>query len=261
MSLSEVEILTNLKPFRLRLKTGVLQHADCGGEVLHPNNVSLLFSPAGHSQGERVTLSQQQTSTFLHPFAPRALPRFHANMDALTPARLALRTLTSGNEHQPFSRQVSLVHSTRTSMHSVSNHLTRPAIASMLPTQRDRLPDDRSDGFTLSVSRSGLRSFPGGSSLRPAESSSSAYRLHVRLRLLSTPPHGDAVTFGYRERASPGRGLAPLCVHRLPGALGGASSPDRGWKPLLQNGVSGWTQASLPLAVRRLRRLPRQARR
>jgi len=28
--------------------------------------------------------------------------------------------------------------------------------------------------------------------------------------LLSTPPHGDAVTFGYRERASPGGDLHPL---------------------------------------------------
>jgi len=28
--------------------------------------------------------------------------------------------------------------------------------------------------------------------------------------LLPTPPHGDAVTFGYREQASPGRGLSPL---------------------------------------------------
>jgi len=224
MSLSEAEILTNLKPFRLHLKTGVLQHAYCGGEVLHPNDVSLLFSPEGHSQRERVTLAQQYTSTFLHPFTPRALPRFRANMGALTPARPDLHNFAKGR--RPLTGQVSLVHSTRTSMHSVSNHLTRPAIASMLPTQRDRLPGDRSDGFALSVSRSGLRSFPGGSSLRPAESSSSSYRLHVRLRLLSTPPHDDAVTFGYRERASPGRGLAPLCVHRLPGALGAASCRD-----------------------------------
>ena len=223
MSLSEAEILTNLKPFQLRLKTGVLQHADCGGEVLHPNNVSLLFSPAGHSQGERVTLAQQYTSTFLHPFAPRALPRFHATMGALTPARPDLHILVKGP--RPLAGQVSLVHSSHPSMHSVSNHLTRPAIASMLPTQRDRLPGDRSDGFALSVSRSGLRPFPEGSSLRPAESSSSTYRLHVRLRLLSTPPHGDAVTFGYRERASPGRGLTPLSVHRLPGALGAAFQP------------------------------------
>jgi hypothetical protein len=65
-----------------------------------------------------------------------------------------------------------------------------------------------------------------GSSLRPAESRSSSRGLHVRLRLLSTPPRGDAVTFGFRERASPGRGLVPLCVHQLPGAPRAASSLD-----------------------------------
>ncbi|HYA40385.1 MAG TPA: hypothetical protein VEF34_03725, partial [Syntrophobacteraceae bacterium] len=42
--------------------------------------------------------------------------------------------------------------------------------------------------------------------------------LHVRLGLLSTPPHGDAVTFDYRERTSPERGLAPLRSRLLPGA-------------------------------------------
>ena len=79
-------------------------------------------------------------STFLHPFAPRALPRFFAPTGALTPAQRALRTLTRGNEHPPYPRQVSLVHTARPSMHSVTTHLARPAIASPLPTQRDRLP-------------------------------------------------------------------------------------------------------------------------
>jgi hypothetical protein len=37
--------------------------------------------------------------------------------------------------------------------------------------------------------------------------------------LLSTPPRGDAVTFGYREWAPPERGLAPLRSRLLPGAL------------------------------------------
>jgi hypothetical protein len=78
-------------------------------------------------------------STFLHPFAPRALPRFLTLTGALTPARGALRTLIRGNEHPPYPRQVSLVHTARPSMHSVTKHLARPAIASPLPTQRDRL--------------------------------------------------------------------------------------------------------------------------
>jgi hypothetical protein len=79
-------------------------------------------------------------STFLHPFAPRALPRFFAPTGALTPAQGALRTLIRGNEHPPYPRQVSLVHTARPSLHSVTKHLTRPAIASPLPAQRDRPP-------------------------------------------------------------------------------------------------------------------------
>jgi hypothetical protein len=34
--------------------------------------------------------------------------------------------------------------------------------------------------------------------MRKAESSSSSYGLVSHLQLLPTPPHGDAVTFGYR---------------------------------------------------------------
>ncbi|MEW6377745.1 MAG: hypothetical protein AB1502_18400, partial [Thermodesulfobacteriota bacterium] len=38
------------------------------------------------------------------------------------------------------------------------------------------------------------------------------------LRLLPTPPHGDAVTFSYQERASPEKGLSPFWSHLLAGA-------------------------------------------
>ena len=150
------------------------------------------------------------SSTFLHPLAPRALPRFLATTGALTPVQAALRTLIRGNEHRPCPEQVSLVHTARPSMHSVTKHLTRPATASPLPAQRGRLP-----GL---LSRSGLRLLSAGSSLRAAESCSLSYGLHVRLRLLSTPHHDDAVTFGYRERASPGGGLSPPRSRLLPGA-------------------------------------------
>ena len=94
-------------------------------------------------------------------------------------------------------------------MHSVTKHLTRPVIAYTLPTQRDRLPEAALMG-SPGHSRSGLHLESGGSSQRTAESCSLSYGLHVRLGLLPTPPHGDAVTFGYREWASPGRGLPPL---------------------------------------------------
>jgi hypothetical protein len=186
-----------------------------------PGQDSHRLSPFGHSRGWKPITLRSPASTFLRPFAPRALPRFHATMDALTPARLALRHTT--HEHQPFSGQVSLVHAVRTSMHSVTKHLTRPVIAYVLPAQRDRLPGSALMG-SPGRSRSGLRLESAGSSLRTAESCSSSYGLHVRLRLLSTPPRGDAVTFDYRERASPGRGLAPLRSCALPGARTPASA-------------------------------------
>ena len=181
-----------------------------------------MFSPAtaGHWHGLQFVGYGLHAFTFLRPFAPRALPRFLTTMDALTPDRRALRTLTSGNEHPPFPGQVSLVHLAQPSMHSVSNHLTRPITASLLPTQRNGLPGTRPCGSPLSDSWSGLRTSLESSSQHPAESSSSSYGLHVRLRLLPTPPHDEAVTLGYQERASPGRGLAPLRSCLLPGALG-----------------------------------------
>ena len=144
-----------------------------------------------HSHWLRFCPMLPYLSTCLHPLAPRALPRFLATTGALTPAQGALRALTRGNEHPPYPKQVSLIHMARPSLHSVTKHLTRPAIASPLPAQRDRLP-----GL---LSGSGLHPESAGSSLRTAESCSSSYGLHVRLRLLSTPPHSDAVTFGYRR--------------------------------------------------------------
>jgi hypothetical protein len=179
----------------------------------HRAGASLLLSPCGHSQECGFISFNLHVSTFLHPFAPQALPCFFATMGALTPDRGALRTHSKGNELPTCPGQVSLLHTARPSMHSVSKHLSRPAIASLLPTQRDRLPSS-----LFSVPRSGLRLESAGSSLRTAESSSSSYGLHVRLRLLPTPSHSDAVTFGYRERASPGRGLAPLRSRLLAGA-------------------------------------------
>ncbi len=180
-----------------------------------------------HYHGFPFILSVPKTSTSLRPFAPRALPRISALMGVLTPVRLALRTQLRSNEHQPFSGQVSLVHTTRPSMHSVPNHLTRPVIPLSLPTQGDRLLTHTYRPVSFSKR---LRSSLAGSSQRPAESASSlSYGLHVRLRLLSTPLHSDAVTFGYRERASPGRGLAPLGSRLLPGALAPSPMAARFW--------------------------------
>jgi len=192
-----------------------LQHALRPDRTFHPAPlpgpcVSCLFSLLQHFRRSLFVAAGLHPSTSLHPFAPQALPRFTATMGAVTPARQVLGTLTCGNERPPRIGQVSLLHSSRPSMHSVTKHLTRPATASPLPAQRDRLP-----GL---FSRSGLHPESAGSSLRTAESCSSSYGLHVRFRLLPTPPHGDAVAFDYQERASPERGLSPLRSHLLAGA-------------------------------------------
>jgi hypothetical protein len=169
-----------------------------------------LLSLSRHSRRSLFVTAGLHSSTFLLPFAPQGLTRFFATMDALTPAWRALRAAPANHQLPPPSRQASLLHITRPSMHSVTKHLAHPATASPLPAQRDRLP-----GL---CSRSGLRFESADSSLRSAESCSSSYRLHVRLRLLSTPPHNDAVAFGYQERAPPERGLSPLQSRLLAGA-------------------------------------------
>jgi len=70
-----------------------------------------------------------------------------------------------------------------------------------------------------------LRHERAGSSCHAAESSSSSCAPPVRLQLLSTPPHGDAVTFGYRVWAYPGTdshraGVAPSRAHSFPATTG-----------------------------------------
>jgi hypothetical protein len=81
---------------------------------------------------------------------------------------------------------------TRPSHRSVANHLTRPSIA------LTRYP---SAYWASRFRRFGLRLRLEGSPSRPAESRSLSYGPMVHLQLLSTPPRGDAVTFGYRPES------------------------------------------------------------
>ena len=67
-------------------------------------------SPFGHWRKGEVRRAVGHASTFLHPFARRALPRVTATMGALTPGRLSAIA------------QVSLLHVHGPSDHSVSNH-------------------------------------------------------------------------------------------------------------------------------------------
>ena len=79
-----------------------------------------------------------------------------------------------------------------------------------VPTFRPQ-PRDPSAGRFVSrlsaVSCSRLRQTRAGSPRNPAETGSSSYGLPVHLLLLPTPPHGDAVTFGFWAATNPGTDL------------------------------------------------------
>ena len=136
--------------------------------------VSPFRRPGGHA------------STFLHPFARRALPRFDATMGALTPVR-----------HSSPHRSPCF---TCTAFLTIPPPTTRcpPVVAFARYSSARRVsrvrPRGRANGSRL---RARLGVSPG----HQAESSSSSYGLVVHLLLLSTPPHGDAVAVGYRQEA------------------------------------------------------------
>ncbi len=143
-------------------------------------------------------------STFLHPLAPRALPRFLATMGALTPARRVLRASFRPMNAHLF--RTGLPGSLVATFHAF-RHQTPDAPChrfSRCPPSVTGFPDrfGRFPGLDFTLNPQARR-YARPNRVRPS------YGLHVRLRLLPTPPHGDAVTFGYQERASP-EGLSPL---------------------------------------------------
>ena len=104
--------------------------------------------------------------------------------------------------------QVSLCHVTKPSDHSVSNHLLSPRRISGVsyvgltgPRRRGRpFGSVRHLGFAI-WQQARHDSRPNRVHLR--------YGLIVRLRLLSTPPRRDAVTFGYGVPEHPGKDSHP----------------------------------------------------
>ena len=88
-----------------------------------------------------------RSSTFLRPFAPPALPGFRATMDALTPARSALRM--GAHEHRPDTEQVSLLHGVKPSDRSVSNHPWPSSGSRSAFDLRGLPPDPSHDGRAL----------------------------------------------------------------------------------------------------------------
>ena len=168
-------------------------------------------------------------STSLHPLAPRALPRFVATTDALTPVRRLFGPC--GHEHrsspdgspclsrahvQPFCPQPP---------HRPNHGI---CVRSRFLSARGRWPEDRTsvgkskDAFLLGSwlrLRSLLASSPVGvaeSGLRCAMSLMSRYYGRVvHLRQLSTPCCHDAVAFGYRRVNVPpdGDSHPAVCTH------------------------------------------------
>jgi hypothetical protein len=92
-----------------------------------------------HSHWFRFCPMRNYSSTFLRSLRSRpvtALPRYYGRSASCSPGSSA----SSGMNTVSIGQQVSLVHTARPSMHSVTKHLARSAIASPLPTQRGRLP-------------------------------------------------------------------------------------------------------------------------
>ena len=99
-----------------------------------------------------------------------------------------------------------------------SLRLLRLAVPTFRPQPRDPPPGR----FVSRLSATGcsrLRRPRGGSPRYPAETGSSSYGLPIHLRLLSTPPRGDAVTFNFWTCDQPRHGLAPCRQSVLTDAL------------------------------------------
>jgi hypothetical protein len=222
-----------------------LQHAFCPDDPVRPLLHGRWLSDRGsrkrhggrslHSSQCLVRSFGHYAFTSLRPFAPPPLRGFYATMDALTPDRPALRARVYRSRRSV--RHMNTVLTPFRSPCVISLHL--PTIPS--PTTPCR-PDGLSDVFLhrayrrtgrlgvqpcpFGTKRLGLRHILAGSPRQQAESSSrsladarSYYGLVIRLRLLSTPPHGDAVTFSYEGPDAPRRGLPPRCCSGLTGAL------------------------------------------
>ena len=180
---------------------------------------SVVFSRCRHSHYGDSLASRHGASTSLRSFARRALPRFVARMNALTPERPALRILIRDNELRPYVRSGLLASCIKPSDRSASNHLLPPPGLSLVSSQS--LPRSLSTtSLAGTLASFGLRHLLAGSPRQPAESSSSSCGPVIHLQLLSTPSHEDAVTFGYKVQTQLRQGLAPCGFDTLTSALG-----------------------------------------
>jgi hypothetical protein len=156
--------------------------------------VSGMYSHRGtNSRSVTSVVRIQCLSTFLHPFAPPALPGFSATMSALTPV--------PGLELAG-AAQVSLLH--------VSDLQSLPSPTTSPPPLIAFTPNPSAPGaFSLFAS-------PGFAFRSQARQSARPYRVRfsygrlLHLPLLPTPPRGDAVTFSYRPEWACLKGTSTL---------------------------------------------------
>ena len=106
------------------------QHAVCPNRRFGPRpagaNFSGLLSRCRHCRRVGFRRFVHSASISLRPFARRALPRFLAPTDALTPERPVLRVLIRDNERRTCLRSGLLASCIKPSDRSASNHLLPP---------------------------------------------------------------------------------------------------------------------------------------
>ncbi len=198
-------------------------------------DVSGLFSLGRPSHYRRSILAfvmrhGLSTSTFLRPLAPRALPRFFATTDALTPAGRFFglcghepRSVPGGSpclsrtHVQPFCSQPLHRPSPGISVRSrfISARVCQPADPVPWRVQRECFPSRSWPGLRNSARRLASRCSRIGFTL----CLSRCYGRVVHLRQLPTPCCHDAVAFGFQAgERSAWRGLSPRCVYASTGA-------------------------------------------
>ena len=191
------------------------QHPQCPNPRFDPvpaeRDLSGTCSPRGHCLRWCFRRFGHCVSTSLHPLAPPELPGFFATLGAVTPGRSALRLTRSMNTGFGVI-QGSLLIFIGSSDHSVSNHLPSPRRVSGVLCRRayrttlSWLPRCRGPCVLwASPFPSRLATTVGRNEFIVV----TCYGLIVHLQLLSTPPRGDAVTFGYRVPEHPDRDFHP----------------------------------------------------
>ena len=121
-------------------------------------DVSTLCRPNGHWRWCSVRGHGQIESTFLHPFAPRALPRLIATMGALTSCRVSRTPDRISLLHASHRRTVRPPNTPRCHCHRFSSHALSVAGSPLLP-------HEPRPGGCQSVS--GLRQYSAGSPQTP----------------------------------------------------------------------------------------------